>query len=127
VVLLRLNARPANVERGTLHGEHAARKQAKVALSIGFLVPKINKNNPRHTVHANNQPTMKSPTMVETHKAVLVRFRLDLLKAADEDKFHRCGMPSLFVLQCNLIPRIDDTCQFLAEHSTATEDFDFAL
>jgi hypothetical protein len=51
----------------------------------------------------------------------------DLLKAVDQYNFHRCGMPSLFVLQYNLIARIDATCHFLVEPLTATEDLDFGL
>ena len=52
---------------------------------------------------------------------------IEILKAEDQDDYHRCGLPGLLVTQYNLIARIDDTCQFLAENLTDTHEFDFAL
>ena len=52
---------------------------------------------------------------------------LETLKGEDQDDCHRHGLPGLLVTQCNLIARIEDTCQFLAENLTDTHEFDFAL
>ena len=52
---------------------------------------------------------------------------LSFLKADGQDDMRRYGLPGLFVLQYNLIARIDDTCQFLISNLTESDDFDFVL
>jgi hypothetical protein len=64
-----------------------AGKQPKVALSIVFLVPTNNKHNARRAVHEINQQTAKKKlTMVETYKAVFVRFMSCLHDDHERDK-----------------------------------------
>jgi hypothetical protein len=49
------------------------------------------------------------------------------LKAGNQERMGRYGLPSLFSFQYNIITRIDDTCQYLVSNLTSTPDFDFVL
>jgi hypothetical protein len=52
---------------------------------------------------------------------------LEPLKAEDQDDMHWHGLPGFFVFQHNLVARVDNSSQFLAENLRDTPNFDFVL